>query len=75
MAIGEILTRPRVLTVEARFGRLWSDSAKSLEDLARLCRTSLEKIAARDDRVGGPFQAAAVTTWGVHFYAAKKLAL
>ncbi len=68
MAIGEIITMPRVLTVEARFRRLWSDPAQSLEDLARFCRTSLEKIAACDDRVGGPFQAAAVTTRGVHFY-------
>jgi hypothetical protein len=68
MAIGEIITMPRVLTVEARFGRLWSDPAQSLEDLAQFCRTSLEKIAACDDRVGGPFQVAAVTKGGVRFY-------
>jgi len=68
MAIGEIITMPRVLTVEARFIRLWADPAQSLDDLARFCHNSLEKIAACDDRVGGPFQTAAVTTQGVHFY-------
>jgi len=68
MEIGEVITMPRVLTIEAKFLRLWSDPTKSLEDLARFCRTSLEKIAACDDRVGGPFQTAAVTVRGVHFY-------
>ncbi|MGD0621584.1 MAG: hypothetical protein ABSA82_03835 [Thermacetogeniaceae bacterium] len=68
MEIGEVITMPRVLTIEAKFRRLWSDPAQSPEDLARFCRTSLEKIAACDDRVGGPFQTAAVTARGVHFY-------
>ncbi|NPV28454.1 MAG: hypothetical protein HPY58_02130 [Firmicutes bacterium] len=67
--IGPVLTMPRVLKVEARFAHLWSDPSQPLEDLAHFCLQALEKIASRDERVGAPFQVAAVTARGVEFFA------
>lgn len=68
ISLGPVLTMPRVLTLEARLLSLWQDPGMALPELARFCLEALEKISARDERVGGPFQVAAVTPQGVEFF-------
>jgi len=60
---GQVLTMPRVLTLEARLVALQRRQV-SLEEVARFCLEQLQLIAQRDETVGGPYQAAVITAAG-----------
>lgn len=68
ISVGQVLTMPRSLSLEAKMLRLQQQSP-GLAEVARFCRQALRNIAEVEENVGGPFQSAIVDARGCSFEA------